>query len=353
MKNNYKKWIFSSFALILVFVIALSSIVYIIDPFFQFRVKDNSYMINARFSGAGLIKNYDYDTLIIGSSMTQNFNMDIFREELNVKPLHIGIGGIRTTEETALLELAYKIGRAKKYYICAEPHLFTADSKECRIPKYIINEDFLSRCRYFLNYEAWFRYIPVDLGFMFIDKLGIRSPKKLQFQKSIDHLENWSLDFEFGEDVVLTNYKNSKYGVSSVEMDDLYNKMKKRIDDYFDILKTDKGEHIFFFAPYSMLYWADQSDELTEILMEAERYFVGKAMEKGITVYNFHSAELTMDLNNYKDTTHYTPQVNDWMVKNFKTSEYVINLENFDEFKNNLINMKNEFRIKYANIFNN
>lgn len=86
-------------AMVLVLITLLSTVMYIIDPFFQFRVRDNTYLITGGFVCGGLIKNYDYDTLILGSSMTQNFDMDVFREEHGGKPLHVGIGGLEYEEE--------------------------------------------------------------------------------------------------------------------------------------------------------------------------------------------------------------------------------------------------------------
>ena len=92
---NAKKWVLIFLSLTLAILIGLAAIAYIIDPFFQFRVRDNTYKLSSWFVSSGLIENYDYDTLIIGSSMTQNFTMDVVREELGVHPLKIGIGGIR------------------------------------------------------------------------------------------------------------------------------------------------------------------------------------------------------------------------------------------------------------------
>lgn len=351
MGHNSKKWLIACVALIIAFVTTLSVTVYIIDPFFQFRAKDNAYLLNPIFVSTGLIKNYDYDTLIIGSSMTQNFDMQMFRDELGLKPLHIGIGGIRATEEKELLELAYETGKAKKYYICAETSLFTADSKQSRIPYYLIEEDFLSRCRYFFNYEAWFRFMPIDVGFMILDKTGVEESKKVFYSRSIDRLGDWSLDYKFGRDIVLNNYKTGAYGVSKVETEDLYNKMRTRIDQYFDCLQLDEGKHVFFFAPYSMLYWASQSDELVDVLLCAKKYFAEKALEKGLTVYDFQSIDFTDDLDNYRDTTHYKHEINDYMVRCFVTGEHSVTMKNYDEYENKLINMRNDFKTRNIELF--
>lgn len=99
-------------ALLMVLISLLCTVTYIVDPYFQYRVKDNSYMLNGWYVGPGLIKNYDYDTLIIGSSMTQNFDMDVFRENLGNSPLHIGLGGINWTEINELLSFANSVGKS-------------------------------------------------------------------------------------------------------------------------------------------------------------------------------------------------------------------------------------------------
>ncbi len=88
-----KRWIVCFFAGTLVVSILMSAIVYIVDPFFQFRFKDHAYYFTGRFVNAGLIKNYeDYDTVVVGSSMVGNFKMDLFREKLGAKPLKIEEG---------------------------------------------------------------------------------------------------------------------------------------------------------------------------------------------------------------------------------------------------------------------
>ena len=118
MNKKYKpsKWIALFFAIVFIFVSVCSLATYIIDPFFQFRVRDNTYILNGRYVCSGLIKNYDYDTLFIGSSMIQNNNADVIRSEISQKPLNIGIGGMNTDLTLKLIDCANEAGKAKKYF---------------------------------------------------------------------------------------------------------------------------------------------------------------------------------------------------------------------------------------------
>ena len=160
-----KRWISAFFVIVFTIMMTLSGLAYIVDPFFQFRVKDNSYILNGWFVGSGLIKNYEYDTLILGSSMAQNFDMDLFREKLNVNPLHVCLGKINSIEVNELIQLAYETGKAERYYICVDMYAFSSDADTSRNPSYLLKSDLLSKIHYLLSYEPWFRYIPVDISF--------------------------------------------------------------------------------------------------------------------------------------------------------------------------------------------
>lgn len=349
---SYRKWIISFFAIVISIMIVLSGIAYIVDPYFQFRVRDNSYILCESFVGSGLIKNYDYDTLLLGSSMTQNFNMDLFREKLDAKPLHVGIGSIKLSEINELINLAYGTGKADRFYICVDLPSFTGDFDENRIPSYLLKNDPLSKLRYLLSYEPWFSYIPVDICFLVLDKAGISLPSKFESVKSIDKLGNWTFDYSFGEEIVLQNYKNEEFAVSEVEVEGLYNRMTQCIDRYLAAFDFSKGEHKFFFPPYSSLFWCDAQDSgYFDYYLQAKKYFVERASEYGAEVYDFQCAEFTMALDNYKDTTHYSPEINDWMVDCFANNSYVVTGENMDEFQKSLKENTIAFREMYSDLF--
>lgn len=351
-KLKARTWVVSFAALVLVLVLLFSALVYLIDPFFQFRVKDNAYMLSAWFVGSGLIENYDYDTLILGSSMTQNFDMDVFRRELGAKPLHVGLSDMRVPELSDLIHVAYDAKRAERYYICVDLTVFTKDDTESRYPAYLLKKDPLSRLRYFLSYEAWFRYIPIDLSFMLLDGLEVELPEKFAASRSIDLLEDYRADVAYGKDIVLGNYNSGAYAVSAVDTDNLYQRMCVHIDDYLARFDFEKGAHVFFFPPYSSLYWCDSQDYgYFDVYMRAKAYFVARAAALGAMVYDFQCTELAMDLDNYKDTTHYSPEINDWMVRCFAKGDYLATPENCDSFREKLMENTQRFREAYAELF--
>lgn len=350
-KIHSQKWIALFIALLLTLMSLLATITYIIDPYFQYRVKDNSYILNPWYVGPGLIKNYDYDTLIIGSSMTQNFDMNVFRENLSNSPLRIGLGGMNWKEMKELLCLADSVGKASDYYVCIDIGAFSNDSESKIIP-YLLDDSFLAKARYSFSYESWFEFIPVDIAFTALKAIGYSFPQKFVYEMSIDRLGDWSLDFSFGEDVVLDNYKTNAYSVSAVDTEDLLNRMISNIDAFVNDLDAESVSYHFFFPPYSSLFWCDAwTQGYYDEYVEAKEYFIKKVTALGSDVYDFQSEDITLDLNNYKDTTHYSPAINDWMVCCFASGNCLVTPENLDSYQMKLLENTKYFQEKYSNLF--
>lgn len=67
-----------------------------------------------------------------------------------------------------------------------------------------------------------------------------------------------------------------------------------------------------------------------------------------VEIYDFQNMEFIADLSNYSDETHYTSDINDWIIDCINKKEYLIN----DEYNNAIENEKlservNVFREKY------
>ncbi len=326
-----KSWLISFLALLLATLLILGSAAYIIDPFYRFRYSDNSYFNNtARFPGPGLVRNYEYDTLILGSSMTQNFNMDQFRRELNADPLHIGIGGMGLDELLAYIQLAETVGKCSNYYICIDQYMLTRVDT-FKTPDYLFQDHALAKLRYLLSYEVWFRYLPLDTALAALQVFQVPLPSKLQQSTSIDYLGNWEGDFPYGEETVIQNYLQDSYRVSAIEPDGLYTQMTKSIDRLFAGLEGDPSRYHLFFPPYSALFWSNaQHEGYFDIYQDAKRYFLQQAEYYGVKVYDFQSADFISDLDLYRDMTHYGSMINVWMTECFAEDSYLLTEDNIE-----------------------
>ena len=343
-KISSKKWIaYFSITTITIFLLMIV-VVYVFDPFFQFRVKENNIYFISPYNSTGLVNNYNYDTLIIGSSMTQNFDMNLCRELLSCNPLHIAIQAISAPEIIELMHDAYSVKKADTFYICIDFYLFETENPSI---KHFFQEDSLSKLRYMLSNEVWFHYLPLDIGIGLFRSMGISLPEVINTNTDIDTYGYWGDDFTYSEDIVIENYLSNNYSVSDVNLTGLYERMKKNIDGFFEELDFKNGKLNFFFPPYSSLFWCNaQNCGYYEDFLKAKKYFVQKA-----NIYDFQSADFTMNLNNYKDTSHYSPRINDLMVESFAKGDYIITNGDCENSNKKLTENTTIFRKRYTYLF--
>ena len=83
----YKKNIFISLFLLLALITVTSLSVFIIDPFQHYRkaMYYKPYSFDQRYMIWGMINHYKYDSIIVGTSMTENFIKSNVDKELNLK----------------------------------------------------------------------------------------------------------------------------------------------------------------------------------------------------------------------------------------------------------------------------
>lgn len=332
-KLSAKKWLKQLLFIILICLVCMMMISYMIDPYLLYRVKDNKYLLHSRFVTPGLIKNYDYDTVIVGSSMIQNFNMDSFRSKMGYKPLKVTMNNMSLAEINAMCSLVSKCGKADNYFICIDLPLYSdRDTTRCVYPDYLIDDNRFNDYRYLLGYETWMRFIPVDILLSILRTLHIDLPEKYTKSLSIDRLEEWQLNFDFGRDATIQNYLSSPHNVSSINQENLYDKMIGNINLMLNSLDLFEGNYTFFFPPYSALFWHSAKDEgYYDVYMKVKKHIISYLEEyDNIKIYDFQSAEFIVDLDNYKDFTHYSPEINEWMVDCFSKGTYTVNSTNID-----------------------
>ena len=336
--NNSKKWLTSfSFAAILMSLCVCLS-VFLIDPFFQFRVRDHQYFLNAAYVSAGLIKNYDYDTVIIGSCMVENYDISRFNNELDVNAVKIGCGGLGPDGVQKYTSLSNEVGKAKNYYINVDFTSFREDGSDesilglqdrLRIDEfdYLIQSDLLSNLKYMFCYESWFRFIPVDIGLIAYKTAGgDLSQGKLGIRTSVARTGEWTGNFKYGEDVVMKSREGLNKPIpinDKSEQEEILRNMISNMDLYVNSIDFTAGQYNFIFPPYSYLFWEDakQANKF-DIYMQAKEHMIDSLKNKGGVVYDFQDMDETYDLNYYKDTSHYSKDLNDRMIDCMASGEY-------------------------------
>ncbi len=317
---THKKWAIATISISLVMLLILCSITFIVDPLYQYRYDENDrYFLNPKFSCAGLIKNYKYDSVMLGSSVTQNFDPDLFEEKMGLELLKVNIGGMSVPETCFYLDYINQHSDCKKIFISIDLQRFALhpDGYKLNIPDYLTN-GYADDYRYLLGSEVYTRFLPFDLMIKGMEALNVDVPKFFAESTDIDELGAWHKSSPVGEEVVLRSIEKNGFGVSEIETEGLEVPIKANIELLVKTLsESDKNtEYVLFFPPYSSLYWIySKSNGHYDVFCDAkEKIFELVNNIENVSVYDFQDLDLTADLENYRDISHYSKDVNDSMV---------------------------------------
>lgn len=333
------------FLLLILFCV---SFVIIFDPFFHYH-KPLSFMQykldsgDQRYLTDGIGKHWSYDAIITGTSMTENFKSSEFDKEFNVSSIKIPIYGSswKEIDDNLIRILKVKNPEIKCILQGLDTNLVLDEQDWYKYnthlyPFYLYDNNPLNDIQYLLNKEVIFKKIIRNI-FYTID--GNKTT-------SFDEYSNWNKDAEFGPRPVWNYYKDKrpekKLETRILSENDKtlisvnVNRILALVDDYPDI------QFYFFFTPYSILYFdgLKQQGELKRTI-DALKYATSLMVNdhRNLQIFSFFDKkEIICDLNNYKDTGHYSELINSEIIKLIGHREGLLTELNYSAYWNSVYN---------------
>lgn len=357
MKKKAIKFTAVFLCVCIVLAAALSSFAYFYDPQNVYRWNNTGRQYySPTYSTAGIIKYYDYDTVLIGSSMVQNFDDDLIARELKCKPVKLTIGGMTAEEELFLYDEVQKRGCAKNYIINIDLHRIALQEKlipnSGRFPKHMFEPTPLSQFKYLLGYETWFRFIPIDIALNLCDSLGVGLPSSMQETinnaTDVNDMCRWSRGNLPGAQKVISDFVNGEAGFDDGSSTDPIINPEENVSFYIShmIESLDNDETLtLIFPPYSVLSWVEYSTDKVEQMLSM-RSQISAIADKydNVRVMDFQSMKQTTDLNNYYDKRHFSQELQDEVARELATNNYVVDEKmisaNSQIIKNNITEFK-------------
>jgi hypothetical protein len=290
--------------------------VYVVDPFQVYRkptlykpVFDDSYS-----TMPGIIRHYDYDGIVVGSSMCQNFRISDIRQRLDWNCVKLTPAGCRPATIRLLTTMACAHRPVKHVLLGLDVLNFGGDPDSHRVtlPDYLYDDTPWNDYRYLWNRTVLFEKIP--------DALKANFLKKPKYRQKLDADRMWAWDFEDGR---------KQYGRAAVMLEDeaqgwsrpapINDAEARRMRASFEknilalVRAQPKTEFVVFLPPYSAQAWlrASQCGNLERLLAFKRQAVCDLLAEPNVKLYDFQDeAEIVCNLDNYKDPTHYSPAIN-------------------------------------------
>ncbi len=327
MSKKFLKNFFISSSILL---LACVFFVVFFDPFFQYHkpLKGlKEVLTDKEYQCVGSLKTFDYDSVVAGSSVAENYYNDWFNIGFDCKV----IKAIRSYGATAdlcfLLDIAFEHQDLKYVFYNLDPSALVADPETTYeltgCPMYLYDNNYINDVEYWLNKGVIMEKIPYLIA------------NSLIGDYDENNSYNWAQWKEFNSDMILGLYIR-KPSVSIMKPEDYYEDV---LQENLNLLTSRIKSHpdtVFyvFVPPYSMLWW---DNIYREGDTEAYLYNMEQAMKEllsydNVKFYYFQNdREVITDLENYMDILHFSPDINHYICDSMIKGDHQVDKNNYKE----------------------
>ena len=330
---NNKKWSIALLTITFGLLALIGGLTAWIDPFFHYHtpLPQFQYPIdNQRYQNDGIAKNFPYDAIITGTSMTENFKTSQCDALFDCASVKTSFSGATFAELNQHLLRAIQANPDLKLVIYGlDSWFFLANPVDLRTdaayPHYLYDNALFNDVNYLLNKEV----------FLF-DTLGVLDYTAAgKTTTDFDSYSNWDSMYTYDGKSVLANYQRQpKVSEITPFTHSERDTIRRNMDSCIAQLARSHPDiqFYYFFPPYSVLFW----DELVltgKLSWQIEAF--EQATESLLGLDNLHlfafydNYEITENLTNYRDKVHYSAAINEWILQAMKNGEYQLTRENY------------------------
>lgn len=318
-------------------------IVYLIDPFFHYHAPYFGlvpYVDSQLNQNPGIAEYFEYDSAIIGSSMTDNFTASKFDEQFNCKTVKLSYEAIRTGNMNWMFEKMFNTHDVKNVFLGLDldPFVDTVGNYYFPIPEYLYDKNIFNDVQYIFNKDVLLKCKQL----LVFNKQSDKS--------NIDEAYKWNA--EFSKEAAMRNvswdmYQRPEKADMGTKLENAKINFGKNVEPY--IAANPNTTFYIFFPPYSLLWWNMKlAAGQLENFLEVEKYLIEELIKyPNVRLYGIQdNQEIVTNLNNYKDYNHYSPEINDEIMRIMSKKDYLLNEENYEKYLEDFEKLIREFDYK-------
>lgn len=324
----------------LAFWIMAMGIIVIVDPFFHYHapLKGLYYEINQeRYQNIGIAKHFEYDAIITGTSLTEDFKTSEFDELYGTCSVKLPFSGATYFETKQLLEYAYNSDNSIRIVLRSlDVNHLVEDEKRLRedlgtYPEYLYNDSVLDDLAYTCNEDVMIAdCVPIIKGFVNGKSGGHTSFDDAYYAPHTT--ANWVFDNNVLDKSSMNDHifaDEDRELLAANVNNNIVNLAKAHPETTF----------VYFIPPYSVAWWSGLVKEgKFSYTCESIKLAVDMMLEcENIKIYDFTTkTEITTDLLNYGDEYHYIPEINSMILNWIAADDQLITRDNYSEHIRNM-----------------
>lgn len=305
------------------------------DPFYQYHgpVFNMSPVLYDRDNQViGTIRNFDYDMVLLGSSVVENSDSSFLDQNYGGQTLKVIRASASTADLLYYLQKAHKYQNLKRVFWCVDISALTASDKTTlsgeNIPAYLHTDSVLDDIPYLYNKEILFEKIPMMLAF------------HAQQRNTGGHAYDWSADKDFSAAGAMRAYEKPAEVQPPSDLTEWMDCLAVNLQMIAEeITAHPETEYILFFPPYSMMWWdCGYVNGLGEgYLAVIEQALPQLLTYENVRLFYFQDRQdIVCNLDHYMDMIHYEPAVNQFMLQSIVDGKFEVTAENLREVLENI-----------------
>lgn len=306
-----------------------------VDPLFHYHAPTEGLeypLYDERYMNYGIAKHFEYDSIIAGTSMSQNFKASQWDDYFGTTSIKTTFAGASYKEVNDLLEHAFEHNDSIVTVMRSLDPTMLIMEKDERVysdyPDYLYDNNIFNDVNYVLNKDNYFQFTEYVHTFM---SLGGTST-------DFDTYKNWAGLYPIGKNAVLEQFKRREIieGIAPLTEDDIRKIQENMEANVIGLVRENPDtDFYFFFPPYSILYWDDLVREgQLERRLEAHKMAIELLLEyDNVKLFTFmDETDIVCNLDLYKDSLHYDHRISERIIDAMALGSNRLTKENYIDY---------------------
>lgn len=348
-------WLLSTSIISLLLLFLLGITMYLFDPYNYYGNNHGLYLKDKpAFAAAAALRQENYDTVILGSSLSIGISEAYVNHIMDCKSINLSYSGCTAQQRQIIINALSKSKKAD-IIICdlllsnyANYNNTIINEMQMDVfPEYLFDNNYFNDIKYLFNYDILFKMMPRIIVTEFTTLPGAPASKSYFQPYSAFHTDSaWPPKEEWSDEI--NNLNNLVVKPVPGEVFAIRESMHQKVDDF--ILKSVSNnleqQIIFYFPPYSALYWCEaQKNGYLDILLDTREYIIKSlASYDNVTIYDFQTLDITLELQYYHDSLHYTEEINEMIIDLISQKKYVLSTYDREKDKEQILSLISLFQ---------
>lgn len=347
-KKTWKKFLIQEIVITTLLMLAVAGLVIFVDPFFHYHAphENFSYILdNERYQNDGITKNFEYDALITGTSVSENFRTSLADELFGVRSVKATYAGGYYKEISDAERRALEYNHDIRLVIRSMDTFFAMSDKDYRNPEaadpaYIYDNNPFNDDAYIYNADVLFLYVNPEIS---------RTVKGIP-SDNFDTYMRFAEDRPLGAEAVLQYIGNvvpaeKQRGLTDDERKQLLENIRCNLTA--NIAAYPDVTFYYYIPPYSIADWgwSHVAEGDFDAYIETMKILTSEVLQyENAHVFCFYDeTELITDLNNFSDPQHYSGEVSDMILVWMANGEHELTVETYEQYFDDIA----EFYLNY------